>query len=79
MELNPQRTLDQLEDGYIAYLNALAERRPELAISLRRAISRGEIEVGNLAKDDAMDVDTRLLCKRLMCTVELAKGSLPNK
>ena len=76
MELNPQRTLDQLEQGYIAYLNAPAERRPELAVSLRRAISRAEVEVANV-RDIDTDYQQRILHKRLIGLVELSKGSLP--
>ncbi len=77
MDLNPQRSLEQLEDAYKAYLNAPAGRREALAVDLRRSISRAEIEVGNLSRHADADVDQRLLYKKLLGTVELAKASLP--
>ncbi len=79
MELNAQQALGDLEDAYRAYLSAADERRAELAVTLRRAISRGEIEGGNLSREVATDYEKRLLHKRLICTIELAKGSLPQR
>ena len=51
MELNPQQSLDDLEDAYRAYLTSAQERRAELAVTLQRSINRAGIEVGNLARD----------------------------
>jgi hypothetical protein len=76
VELNPQKTLDQLEDAYKSYLGGPPEQRAEAAVTLQRAISRGEIEVGNLARDVATDFEKRMLHKRLICTIELARGSM---
>jgi hypothetical protein len=75
--LNPSKTLDQLEYDYKAYLNAPAERRPELAVTMRCAISRSEIEIANLARAAETDFEQRMLHKRLIGLIELARGSLP--
>jgi hypothetical protein len=75
--LNPQHTLRQLETAYVAYSNAPAERRAELAGNLRRAISRGEIETSNLARSAEATVDERIMLKRMITLVELARGSMP--
>jgi hypothetical protein len=77
MELNPQKSLDDLEDAYRAYLSGTPEQRGELADTLQRSINRGEVEVGNLlARDAAADYEQRMLRKKLMCTVEMAKATI---
>jgi hypothetical protein len=77
MELNSDRTLAELEDAYRVFMTSPADCRAELAVTLHRVVSRAEIEAGNLMRDADRDVDKRVLYKRLICTVELAKGSLP--
>jgi hypothetical protein len=76
VELNAKKALADLEDTYVAYLNSPIERRDELALSLRRSISRGEIAVGNV-RDVEKDYEQHILQKRLLGTVELAKQSMP--
>jgi hypothetical protein len=77
MELNLQQVLGDLEDAYRVLLTSPADCRGELATTLHRVVVRAEIEAGNLMREAAADFEKRILYKRLLCTVELAKGSLP--
>ena len=74
--LNPEHALDELERAYRSFMNGLANRRSELSAVLQRSIRRSEIEMANLSRDVA-DYDTRVLYKKFLGMVELAKGSLP--
>ena len=77
MDLNPQKSLHDLESAYVGFMSAGPDQRGELAVTLQHAISRGEIEIGNLSRDVATNFEQRQLYKRLLCTVEMAKASMP--
>jgi hypothetical protein len=76
MELNPQKSLTDLEAAYCTYMSSAPEQRGELAVKLNHAIRRGEVEAGNLARDVSGDFEKNVLYKKLMCMVEMADVTL---
>ncbi len=77
MSLNPQQSLDELEQRYKDFLRSPKTARADELTQLRRTVARAEIELGNLARIEDSDWQLRVLYGRLLTTVELVKGDLP--
>jgi hypothetical protein len=73
MELNPQRSLDQLRSRRLGYERARGDRQ-EQAQALQASIHVSEIELSNLGRRMGSDVALKDLYRKLIFEIEMSKG-----
>jgi hypothetical protein len=75
MQLNPERSLEQLKSRRLAYERASGDRT-EQAQALQASITHGEIEVSNLSRRMGDDHQLTDLYRQVQFELEMGRGVL---